>query len=170
MKPRNKEDVKPFDLKLVRAGHPICQRDGDEAHIAYFDMGPDYPLSGRYDDCGEWIQEGWTAEGKTSAENEYVTDLVLAPIGYCADKPVFSGDVLISSDGGKFKVSIDISQFILDRCKWPCKEPAIPQCKAEFTEDALCIMQAGIAHMLRNQLDEVIDYLVESGKVVRVQL
>jgi len=49
------------------------------------------------------------------------------------------------------------------------EEIKIPKVNAEVREGTLSLMQAGITHMLCNQVDEVIDYLVESGKVQRVQ-
>lgn len=49
------------------------------------------------------------------------------------------------------------------------EETKMPKVNAEVREDYLSLMNAGVTHMLCNQVDEVIDYLVESGKVVRAE-
>lgn len=169
MKPRNKEDVKPFDLKLVHEGHPICLLCGDEAEIAYFDMEYPHEIGGRLMNCGRWQLAAWKADGKRYPTPEnHSADLMLAPLGYCQGKPVFFGDVLVW-EGGNITIDEKSLGHTFDDCTWPRKEPVMPKVKTEVREDRLSLMQAGLTHMLCNQVDEVIDYLVESGKVVRVQ-
>lgn len=173
MKPRNKEDVKPFDLLMAKAGHPYGQKCLKPARIGIWDANDShYKLVGVLEnDDGKEESAEWSEFGTYDVECQYTSyqNLVLWPLGYCQDKPVFAGDVLINGGGGEFEVCIGISQLILDTCGWPRKEPVMPKVKAEVREDRLSLMQAGITHMLCNQQDEVIDYLVDSGKVVRVQ-
>lgn len=187
MKPRNKEDVKPFDLDLAKAGHPVCQKNLDAAEIIGFGGF----LNGMIGFvCYERYPAVWLSNGDCVSTDKALreeTSLVLAPLGYCQDKPVFFGDVLVW-EGGNITIDEKSLGHTFDDCTWPRKEPVMP--KTSISRDQLAIwidsfdapgtrtgritrmQDVGdkfVEHLLEMQLDEVIDYLVESGKVQRVQ-
>lgn len=184
MKPRNKEDVKPFDLNLVHEGHPICQMNGEDAHISYFDMDENYNLGGRAKSGDFWRHEQWCSNGRAWIEGVSDNDLVLAPLGYCQEKPVFAGDVLVSHRAEKLIISASMADVDFDKLcyTWPRKEPVMPKLRVDVDKikcmpgimadmqwkELFDIANPVLSFVLTYQTDEVIDYLVESGKVVRV--
>lgn len=178
MKPRNKEDVKPFDLELAKAGHPICQRGLLSARVGIWDCAATYyPLIGVVsNENGSEQSAAWTTEGTCYQIGMNVPrhrDLMLAPLGYCQDGPVFAGDVLIGPDGERIELRAEDSDDCvwIEGCTWPSKEPVMPTVKADeimLVPSVIMMSEQVVNQLLTKQLDKVIDYLVESGKVVRV--
>ena len=126
MKP---EHYKEFNLEHAKAGAPYAQRNGLAARIGIWDRHhDDYKLVGVYTSSnGTEIATSWSDTGDyLAAETGNANDLVMLPLGYCESRPVFVGDEIMTSIGGKFIVDSNTPDRSFTRCTWPRKEPVIP--------------------------------------------
>lgn len=73
--------MKPFDLELAKAGHPVCTRDGRDVRILCFDRKDDlYPIVGLVSDkLGENLRS-YTPDGLYNRSGESNADLFMKPI------------------------------------------------------------------------------------------
>ena len=121
MKP---EHFKEFNVEHAQAGAPYCQRNGLEARVRIWDGNHKvYPLMGaKTCASGTEIPSSWSIEGKFhNSEMMHVDDLVMLPLGYCQEKPVFVGDELINGGGRAFTVEAKTQIFPSHR--WPRTAP-----------------------------------------------
>ena len=74
--------MKPFDIELAKAGHPVCTRDGRAVRILCYDkIGNNYPIVTLIDK-GEYEEyHPFTIDGKFhSSMRESDNDLFMAPV------------------------------------------------------------------------------------------
>lgn len=72
--------MKPFDLELAKAGHPVCIRDGRKARIICFDKkDSDFPIIALLDFGNYEAVATYTLEGRFMWREESNKDLFMAP-------------------------------------------------------------------------------------------
>ena len=128
------ENMKAFDLQQAITGHPLVTRNGKVAKfIAYVPENEEgWQLITTVD--GQVVSS--YKDGSMYATNcgESVSDLFLAPLGYCEGLPVFAGDKLVNKyTGYEFIVEADRDSF--ENNKWPSKLPVV---ETRMTEEILC--------------------------------
>lgn len=106
--------MKPFNLELAKAGHPVQTRDGRKARIISFDKkGTAYPIVVLMQERGREVTIHVTENGNFYANKEKDDlDLVMAPVkkggwiniyhtlGYAVDK-IFDSEVKARECGEK---------------------------------------------------------------------
>ncbi|MBS5626960.1 MAG: hypothetical protein KHW86_17270 [Porphyromonadaceae bacterium] len=74
--------MKPFDIELAKAGHPVCTREGEPVRIVCYDRNnTKYPIMALIDK-GEYENYcSYTIEGKFSNNQEEIgNDLFMSPV------------------------------------------------------------------------------------------
>lgn len=72
--------MKPFDLELAKAGHPVCTRDGRKVRIICFDKkDEDFPIIALLDFGNYESIATYTLEGRFMVREESNNDLFMAP-------------------------------------------------------------------------------------------
>lgn len=65
-------ELKPFDLESVKAGKPVCTRDGKKVRIVCFDKVGAYPIIALVQEVGMETCHFYSQDGKCAdCENEY---------------------------------------------------------------------------------------------------
>ena len=124
----NTVHTKPFCLEHAKAGAPYCQRNGQPARIGIWDgKGEDVKLIGVLtENNGYEYAAVWDTTGRPLTHNNGAT-LVMLPLGYCEDKPVFVGDELINEGGRLYTVAPET--LVRESYKWPRIAPVMPECR-----------------------------------------
>lgn len=69
--------MKPFNLELAKAGHPVCTRDGRKARIICFDRKEVCPIIALVEDEDKEIPHSYTRAGSFSPGFESPFDLMM---------------------------------------------------------------------------------------------
>lgn len=70
--------MKPFNIELAKAGHPVCTRDGKNARIICFDRkDPNYPILTLIENGQIEEIRGYTSEGKYCTHSMSDIDLMM---------------------------------------------------------------------------------------------
>lgn len=138
------ENMRAFDINLAQQSHPLCTRGGRPAKfIAYVpDVIEHHQVVLQIQD--EIYQYPTTGKSTVAMYN---WDIFLSPLGTCEGKPVFAGDVLITTVGGyiqdvgkEFTVETHHNEFSM--LKWPSKLPVV---ETQMDYDDLCEYYKDIA-------------------------
>jgi hypothetical protein len=120
------EHTKEFNVQHAKAGAPYAQRNGLAARIGIWNS--NHPngtmLVGTQTIQGYEHSCSWEANGN-NPNGTKSNDLVMLPLGYCEDKPVFVGDELeqINGDLG-WAVGAAFNNFT--NLRWKRTTPVIP--------------------------------------------
>lgn len=119
--------TKPFNIEHAKDGAPVGARNG-YVTVEILKYGKDRIFGTMTTDKEE--SACWSHDGLYGITNvETVLDLVMLPLGYCEDKPVFVGDVLLDprmkGDEGFTICAGDYGG--LHNCKWPKPKAKYPE-------------------------------------------
>lgn len=186
------EGCRPFNALHAQDGAPYGMKDTGDARITAWDRKTtnQFKLAGLRQ-CGkdEEIAETWDRNGIAgSGTTSY--NLVMRPLGYCQGRPVHVGDTLTNSTKTKclqlkapWGLSHPHHDFDADSWVWPDPEPEMPKLNQTIAnihdsygflrgkevdeEIILTCMRDGLAHALKHQLPEIIDYINACGITIR---
>lgn len=120
--------TKPFNLEHAQAGAPVGARGGYSTP-EILKYGADRIFGTLTMDKEE--SACWGLDGRYGIlGEETVLDLVMLPLGYCEDKPVFVGDVLLDPrmDGDEeFTICAGENYDGLHNCTWPKPKSKYPE-------------------------------------------
>lgn len=123
------EFSKPFNILDAKAGAPYCCRDGRTAQVLKWDRNvSDYPMMGvvgKSDDPRTWTATGSATYGAHG--EEYDCDLVMLPLGFIDNKPVFVGDEYLGIADTPAKAEPKHAGMPFSGCKWPVPAPQYPK-------------------------------------------
>ena len=72
--------MKPFDIELAKAGHPVCTRDGRNARIICFDRKGDIcPIIALVEENGIEVTKSYDINGRANYKNADNYDLMMLP-------------------------------------------------------------------------------------------
>lgn len=122
--PFNQKYTRPFDIAAAMDGAPYCCRNGAKATVLKWEARGLLPLIG-YIDGGVYGESAcsWSNLGFHTTENE--KSLLMTPLFYLEDKPVFVGDELefyMMCDGSGEWVSKTVvvkDRFLENEMRWP---------------------------------------------------
>ena len=169
--------TKPFNYEHARAGAPVATRGGHDVEILKWDVrGGDCPILGIAKDLEIDMMTRWSETGQPAASYGGHMTLVMKPLGYIDDKPVFVGDELEQRDRHNESWVPRTAQpsdrdFSISR--WPAPKREYPQ----STMTNLEINQAIVTHDLqfvsnsateagRRVANAALHHAIDAGQVV----
>lgn len=120
--------MKPFNLELAKAGHPVCTRDGESAKIICFDRkSTKYPIIALIDKGKEEIITSYNLSGQVNNDIFHNHDLFMKP-----EKKEGWINVYFLNDGGN--TCFGIYDTKEDALSHKCADGYIDTIKIEWEE------------------------------------
>lgn len=157
--------TKPFCIEHAKDGAPFCSDHGTEMQVLIWDRKhPTHPIIA-IEQHGEHEAYAFTREGKCTTAVQM--NLVMTPLGYIDDKPVFVGDELLfdpitAPPQKHFATPLDRS---FPMCTWPEPEKVYPETQMSAAELALI---AGAPFQLHAIANAAIRHAIDAGQVAPV--
>lgn len=127
------QHTRPFNLEHARAGAPIACANGDEVDILKWDRKHTLCILGlARQDAAVRV---WRADGSYIDANSKAFPLVMTPLGFIEDKPVFVGDELVTPTGMQWipTPTCRVERSLGD-CRWPAPAPVYPETRMPASE------------------------------------
>lgn len=113
-----RKHYRKFSMAELRQGAPVGFAD-DQKEVIIFLKDDDYVIGACLGTDGEWMPF------KTIEGNPLTAPLLILPIGFCKEAPVYVGDVLMDENGQRFTVEPTHTESMLAACSWPTAVPNI---------------------------------------------
>lgn len=123
--------TRPFNLEHAKAGAPFCCANGDEVEILKWDRKHTICIIGlaRQDAA----VRKWRADGSYEDVNSAAFQLVMTPLGFVDEKPVFVGDEIVSEKDGRTHVAYP-EQRNFAGARWPDPAPVYPETRMRASD------------------------------------
>jgi len=121
--------TKPFNIEHAKDGAPVGTRNG-YGTVEILKYGKDRIFGLIADEHGNESIEYWQLDGAYGLNTkETVLDLVMLPLGYCEDKPVFVGDSIQGDGEVVMPAFVGIKFNGGHHWKWPKPKAKYPETK-----------------------------------------